>query len=309
MKHIIQPVPKEELISELTEDKFVRQTNYEKNEIYIITHHDSPNVMREIGRLRELSFRYAGGGTGKEIDIDYFDTAEIPYCQLIVWEPRRKEIIGGYRFLVLKYLSPDKNGKYDTATAQLFNYSEKFIKEYIPYTIELGRSFVQPNYQVNSVSRQGIFALDNLWDGLGSLVTSYPDVKYFFGKVTMYVDFNKRARDLVLYFLEKHFYDHDNLVKPIKPIHITTEVEEISKIFTGKDYLEDYKLLSRNIRSLGENIPPLINSYINLSSTMKSFGTTLNAHFGNVEETGILISIADIYEKKKIRHIKHQKTR
>jgi hypothetical protein len=309
MKHIIQPVPREDLEKELTEDKFVRLTNFEKNEIYIVTHHDSPNVMREIGRVRELSFRYAGGGTGKELDIDHFDTAEVPYSQLIVWEPIRKEILGGYRFMVFKYLNPDKNGEYDTATLQLFKFSDKFYKEYFPYTIELGRSFVQPNYQSNSPLRKGIYALDNLWDGLGSLVNNYPEIKYFFGKVTMYFDFNKRARDMILFFLHKHFKDIDKLVYPIHPLEINTDREELEKIFSGKDYLEDYKSLSRNVRALGENIPPLINSYMNLSPTMKTFGTSNNPHFGNVEETGILISINDIYDAKKDRHIKQIKTK
>ena len=307
MKHIIQPVPKEDLVKELTEDKFVRVTNFEKNEIYIITHHDSPNVMREIGRIRELSFRYAGGGTGKEIDVDQFDTAEIPYSQLIVWEPRRQEILGGYRFIVLKYLSLEKNDRYYTATSELFNFSDKFIEEYFPYTIELGRSFVQPNYQSQSPVRRGIYALDNLWDGLGSLVTLYPYVRFFFGKVTMYTDFNRRARDMVLFFMDKHFRDNENLVVPVNPLTINTPIEELKRIFIGKDFHEDYKLLSRNIRTLGETIPPLINSYMNLSSTMKSFGTSTNPHFGNVEETGILISIADIYDEKKERHILNPK--
>ena len=307
MKHIIEPVPKEDLEKELTEDKFVRYTNYEKNEIYIITHHDSPNVMREIGRLRELSFRYAGGGTGKEVDIDSFDTAEVPYSQLIVWEPKRKEILGGYRFILFKNLSPDKNGNYNTATSQLFHFTDKFYKEYFSYTLELGRSFIQPNYQSSSPFRKGIFALDNLWDGLGSLVNNYPEVKYFFGKVTMYVDFNKRARDMILFFLEKYFKDVDKLVYAINPLVISTE--ELEKIFIGKDYLEDYKILSRNVRALGENIPPLMNSYMNLSPTMKTFGTSSNPHFGNVEETGILITIDDIYETKKERHIKYIHTK
>jgi hypothetical protein len=305
MKHIIQPVPREDLEKELTEEKFIRLTNYEKNEIYVITHHDSPNVMREIGRVRELSFRYAGGGTGKEIDIDHFDTAEVPYSQLIVWEPRRKEILGGYRFMVFKNLSPDELGNYETATSQLFHFSEKFYKDYFPFTIELGRSFVQPNYQSNSPLRQGIYALDNLWDGLGSLVNNYPDVKYFFGKVTMYVDFNRRARDMILFFINKHFKDSDNLVTAINPLNINADPEELSKIFSGKDYLEDYKILSRNVRALGEIIPPLINSYMNLSPSMKTFGTSSNPHFGNVEETGILINIDDIYKAKKERHIKY----
>lgn len=309
MKHIIQPVAKEDLEKELTEDKFIRYTNYDNNAIYIVTHHDSPNVMREIGRIRELSFRYAGGGTGKEIDIDNFDTAEVPYSQLIVWEANRKEILGGYRFILFKNLTPDKNGNYHTATSQLFHFSDKFYKEYFPYTIELGRSFVQPNYQSSSPLRRGIYALDNLWDGLGSLVNNYPDIKYFFGKVTMYVDFNKRARDMILFFLNKYFKDDEKLVYAINPLPFVTDKNELITIFNGKDYLEDYKILSRNVRALGENIPPLINSYMNLSPTMKTFGTSDNPHFGNVEETGILIKIEDIYDNKKDRHIKHIKTK
>ncbi|NSW46394.1 MAG: GNAT family N-acetyltransferase [Bacteroidales bacterium] len=302
-KRIIPPVPIDLIKKELTRDKFIRKTNHGGNLIYCITAHDSPNIMREIGRLREITFRSSGGGTGQEVDIDEFDTCERPYKQLIVWNPKRKEIIGGYRFMLGNEAIKDENGKIKLATSHLFNFSDKFLNEYLPYTIELGRSFIQPNYQSTSGDRRGIFALDNIWDGLGSLTVIYPHMKYFFGKVTMYPDFNRQARDLILYFLNKYFRDQENLITPIYPLKIETPLEELEKVFTGNNYLENYKILSQKVRALGENIPPLINSYMNLSPTMKVFGTALNDEFGNVEETGLIITIKDIYAVKKDRHI------
>jgi len=302
-KRIIPPVPLNLIKKELTRDKFIRKTNHGGNYIYCITAHDSPNVMQEIGRLRELTFRSSGGGTGLEVDIDEFDTCEKPYKQLIVWNPKRKEIVGGYRFILGKEAMRDANGKIKLATSHLFNFSEKFMNEYMPYTIELGRSFIQPNYQSTGTDRRGIFALDNIWDGLGSLTVIYPDIKYFFGKVTMYPDFNRQARDLILFFLNKYFSDKENLITPIYPLKIETPIEELEKVFTYDNYLENYKILSQKVRALGETIPPLINSYMNLSPTMKVFGTALNDEFGNVEETGLIITIKDIYAVKKDRHI------
>ena len=181
MKEIIPPVPKDLIIRELTTEKLVRTTNNASNELYIITYHDSPMVIQEIGRLRELTFRTAGGGTGKSVDIDDYDTSEVPYKQLIVWDPDKKEILGGYRFHICSEQSAYCIEK-ELATSRLFNFSEKFTKEYLPHVIELGRSFVQPAYQSTSRLSKGIYALDNLWDGLGTLVINNPTKKYFFGK-------------------------------------------------------------------------------------------------------------------------------
>lgn len=302
MKPLIPAVPKDVLAAELTRDKFVRHTNYGNNEIYIVTYHNSPNVVKEIGRLRELTFRVAGGGTGKSIDLDEFDTCEVPYKQLIVWNPGDKQIVGSYRFLRCKE-AHQKKGILQLATVELFEFSGKFIKDYLPYTIELGRSFVQPDYQPSSENRKGLFSLDNLWDGLGALVVDNPDMKYFFGKVTMYRDFNIKARDMILYFMKHYFPDKDNLVVPIDPLEISYDMTSFGKELDDKDYKEGHIILNQNVRTLGENIPPLVNSYMNLSSTMKTFGTCLNPEFGDVEETGILVTLSDIYESKKERHI------
>ena len=303
MKRIIDPIDKNLIKSELTKDKLMRPTNKANNELYLFTHRDSPNLMLEVGRLREIAFRYYGGGTGKEADIDKYDTMDNPYRQLIVWDPEQEEILGGYRFLCGSDVELDENGKPILATAHLLNFSDKFITEYLPYTVELGRSFVSLEYQSTIRSRKGIFALDNLWDGLGALSVIDPTIKYFFGKVTMYGTYNKEARNMILYFMQKHFPDNDNLMRPIVPLETNTDIKKMEDLFSGKTFKEDYKILNREVRALKLNIPPLINAYMSLSPTMRVFGTSINDEFGNVEETGILIEEDQILEEKRIRHI------
>lgn len=303
MQAIIDPVNRNLLETELAPNKLVRRTNNGNNLIYIITNEDSPNVMKEIARLREVTFRAAGGGTGKEIDIDDYDVADAPYKQLIVWNEEEKEIVGGYRFIKCSEAPIDAKGIPELATTELFHFSEKFVREYVPVTIELGRSFVQPRYQPSSENRKGLFSLDNLWDGLGAIVVNNPDIHYFFGKVTMYRHYNLQARDMILFFLNYYFPDKEKLVWPIRPLPIEYDMKEFEKTISGLNYKDGHKVLNQKVRALDENIPPLVNSYMNLSSTMKSFGTALNDHFGYVEETGIIINIADIYESKKERHI------
>jgi len=304
MKPIIPRVDRKKIIAELTPERCLRETNFVGNQIFAFKAKDAPNLMREVGRLREISFREAGGGTGKEMDVDAHDTSDHSYHQLIVWDPKEKEILGGYRYFLCSELGSDPEmARKHLSTSSLFNFSDKFINEYMPYTIELGRSFVQPMYQSSRLIRKGMFALDNLWDGLGALYLQYENAKYFFGKVTMYTDYNRKGRDMILYFLHKHFPDREKLVTPISPLITPEDVEYMAPVFTGAKYEEDYKILSREIRALNLKIPPLINSYMNLSPTMKTFGTASNHAFGSVEETGIMITNKDIYEKKISRHI------
>ena len=303
METIISPVDRTLLQKELDQDNFVRKTNHGNNDIYIITSHKSPNVMREIGRLREITFRFAGGGTGKAVDIDEFDTSKTPFKQLIVWDPEASEIVGGYRFIHCAELEMDKNGNLKTPTARLFGFSEKFCKEYIPYTMELGRSFIQPIYMPTVNIRRGMYSLDNIWDGLGAIVIDNPGVKYLFGKVTMYPHFDPLAKEYIYYFIEKYFPDKDGLVFPRKPVKLKTARKLLDSIFTGCNYEEDYRILVSKVRSFKENIPPLFNAYMNLSSTMRTFGAAVNSHFGYVEETGIIVTIEDIYDYKKDRHL------
>lgn len=300
---IIPPVSRELLKKELTDDKRLRITNKSHNHIFVVTAHNAPNVMLEIGRLREEAFREAGGGTGKEADIDEFDTCENCYKQLIVWNPDEEEIIGGYRYLFGKDWEFDSNGQPKLATSHMFHFSDKFLKEYMPYTVELGRSFVALDYQNVRLNTKSIFALDNLWDGLGALVVLNPNIKYFFGKMTMYPSYIRKGRDMILYFLKKYFDDKENLITPMKPLKIEEDPEELKAILCKDNFHDDYRILNREIRALGYNIPPLVNAYMNLSPTMKLFGTAINYGFGDVEETGILIAIDEIFEEKRVRYI------
>lgn len=302
-QEIIQPIAKEVLKSELTPEHQLRMTNKSNNEIYVITAHNAPNVMKEIGRLREIAFREAGGGTGKSMDIDEFDTCENCYKQLIVWNPEQEEIIGGYRYLEGTDWEIDAQGQPELATSHMFHFSERFLKEYAPYTIELGRSFVSLPYQSSRMGAKSLFALDNLWDGLGALIVIKPNVRYFFGKFTMYPSYIRRGRDMILYFLHKYFADKDKLIIPMKPLEIEADPQELEALFCKDNFKDDYRILNTEIRKLGYNIPPLVNAYMNLSPTMKLFGTAINYGFGDVEETGILIAIEEIFEQKRVRHI------
>ena len=300
---IMAPIPKEVLKSELTDDKRLRMTSKSNNEVYVITWQDSPNVVREIGRLREIAFRAAGGGTGLDCDLDEFDTMENPYKQLIVWNPESEEIIGGYRYILGPDIKLDEKGQPILATSHMFHFSDKFLKDYMPYTIELGRSFVSLPYQSSRMGAKSLFALDNLWDGLGALTVIKPNVKYFFGKMTMYPSYIRKGRDMILYFLKKHFDDKDHLIIPMKPLKIEEDPDELAQVFSETNFKDDYRILNREIRKLGYNIPPLVNAYMSLSPTMKLFGTAINYGFGDVEETGILIAVDEILTEKRVRHI------
>lgn len=302
METIIEKVDRQLIENELTPERFLRTTNKAGNEIYVIDADSAPHTMREIGRLREIAFREAGGGTGKPLDIDEFDTMKPPCRQLIVWDPEGREIVGGYRFILGSDIVLE-NGQPRIATSHLFTFSDHFIRHLLPVTIELGRSFVSPDYQLASAGRKALYALDNLWDGLGALIIIYPEIEYLFGKVTMYPNFGTRSRDLVLGFLHKYFHDHDGLAIPKKPLPTAALSPEIQKVFTGGSYKEDYRILNTLIRQDGRNIPPLVNAYMNLSPTMRMFGTAINDEFGDVEESGILLKISDIFEEKKERHI------
>ncbi len=300
---IIEPVDVSLIEAELTPERFLRTSNKGGNEIYVVTAHNAPNTMREIGRLREIAFRMAGGGTGLSCDIDRFDTMEVPCSQLIVWDPDSKLILGGYRFILGRDIKITPEGTPDIATSHLFSFSETFMRDYLPYTIELGRSFVRPEYQSSRAGAKALYTLDNLWDGLGSLTVLNPEIKYLFGKVTMYPSYVASCRNLILHFLHKYFPDPDELVRPIHPLDTGSDAAELDEVFNGGDFKSDLRILNAKVREHGLTIPPLVHAYMGLSPTMRMFGTAINDEFGDVEESGIFLTISEIYEVKKQRHI------
>lgn len=304
MKAIIKEVDVDLIKKELTGDRLLRKTNKGGNEIYVVDAHNAPNVMREIGRLREIAFRTAGGGTGKDCDIDRYDTMERPCRQLLVWNPERCEIIGGYRFILGEDVVIDSDGVPQIATSHMFRFSQKFLQDYLPSTLELGRSFVRLEYQSSKAGAKAIYALDNLWDGIGALTVVYPQIRYLFGKVTMYPNYSHLCRDMILYFMNHYFPDPDHLVTPMSPAEMYHSEEFLSGLFANDNFGEDYLRLNKMVRNEGLNIPPLVHAYMSLSPTMRMFGTAVNDEFGNVEESGIMISVGEISKEKIERHIK-----
>ena len=302
MEKIIDPVDVRLLKAELTPDKKLCNTNKADNEIYVIDAFDSPNVLREVGRLREISFRMAGGSSGLSLDLDEFDTMENPYKQIVIWDPEAEAIIGGYRYILGPDVKLGPDGQPLLATAHMFHFSDHFIKEYLPHVIELGRSFVTPDYQSSKAGAKAIFALDNLWDGIGAVMMQHPNIVYFFGKMTMYPSYDHSCRDLILHFLWKHFEDKDDLIRPIEPKMPDADTRLLDLILKDEGFKSDYRNLKDAVRRLGTTIPPLINTYMNSSPTMKMFGTAVNKEFSDVEETGILISFNEMYPEKRDRH-------
>lgn len=303
MDKIIEPVDPSLIERELTPERFLRHTNKGGNLLYVVDAHNAPATMREIGRLREIAFRTAGGGTGRDCDIDAYDTMDPPCRQLIVWDPESRQILGGYRYICGADIRRDSMGRPRIATSHMFDFSQEFIDDYLPHTIELGRSFVRLEYQSTRAGVKAIYVLDNLWDGLGSLTVLHPELRYLFGKVTMYPNYTRECRDLILYFLHKHFPDPDGLVRPRHRLETDCDADAMRRLFCAEDFKEDYRILNAEIRRRGDNIPPLVNAYMNLSPTMRMFGTAVNDEFGDVEESGILIAVDEIREEKKRRHI------
>lgn len=304
MENIISPIDKSLLTEELkSKAQLLRHSRKGGTDLYIFTAQQCPNLMREVGRLREIAFRDGGGGTGLDCDIDQYDTMDQPYWQLIVWEPREEEILGGYRYIHGRDVQYDAQGQPILATSHMFCYSERFLRDYLPHTIELGRSFVVVDRQSSRSGARSLFTLDNLWDGLGALTVIIPDTQYYYGKFTMYPSYPAEGRNMILYFLSKHFPDPDHLIWPYQPLETHTDVERMRHLFVHDTFRDDYKVLNAECRRLGYSIPPLVNAYMGLSPTMKTFGTAINDEFGDVEESGILITIADIFQEKHQRYI------
>ena len=316
MEEIIAPVDKELLKAELNEKRFLRDTNHAGNKLYIVDNACAPNVLREIGRLREIAFRAGGGGTGKSADLDEFDLdGAFKYKQLVLWDPDAECIIGGYRYVLCDNVMYDRCGQPIMPSAHLFKFTRRYLKGAFLKTIELSRSFIRPEYQSSEQGMKSLYSLDNLFDGLGGLIVLYKGrMEYFFGKMTIYPSFPEEGLQMLLYFLRKHFgtwendlmHRLDRMVIPKQPVKIKL-TRKFDNILTEKDFRDDYKILKREIQKMGVNIPPLVNTYMNLSPTMKSFGAGINDEFGNVIEAGILIKFDELHPEKTRRHLSFPK--
>ncbi len=300
MEKIIDSISKENLIRELTPEKFLKHTSKGNNDVYSFTFREAPSVMYEVGRLREKSFRKIGCGTGQALDLDEHDVEPNSYQQLIVWNPRENEIVGGYRFaLCQNHLS----NLHSLSMTHYFDFSKRFVSDYLPYCVELGRAWVNPDYQPSSGERKSIFALDNLWDGLGAVIIKYPQIKYMYGKITFSASYNPIARVLLQWLLDHYLRDKNNMVKPTSPVKVPNVLQVSGICPSGNNFEQDYNSINRYIRSIGLSIPPLVNAYLGLTRKLTTFGTANNPELNNSFETGIMINIKDIYPEKYQRYV------
>lgn len=298
MKAIIPPVETELLVAEL-DGHLLRPSNKAGNLIYDITAHECPNVMREIARLREISYRDGGGATGKEMDMDDMDIMPQPYHQLIVWDPDNQQIVGGYRYL-LGTEAKIRDGQPYITSAHLFHYTDRFIRDYLPKTIEFGRAFVQPVYQTREMGVKALFALDNIWDGIGAIVYKHPELRWMIGKVTIYPDYDATARELIYTYLDRYHRGEAGLFSPYKPLTVRPLT---ANPFNGDDKQENYHILQHAVREQGTVIPPMFSAYLNITNDLWFFGNAINDELANVYETGIMVDLETVYEEKKERYI------
>lgn len=297
MEPISPAIDTGKLINELSSANFLRETRKGNMEVYTFTYNEAPNLMLEVARLREVSFRLAGGGTGKSIDLDIHDVSPTPYKQLVVWNPREKDIVGGYRYAVCRHHFKSPDSRPDLSMADYFKFNHNFKLDYLPKSIELGRAWIQPKYQATAKNIRYIYALDNLWDGLGGLILQYPEIKYFYGKITLFPNYKSEARNILYWFLDHYLMDKENLMEPIHKTISANHFDYNALGFKGTDYTSDLKTLSLVLRQLGEFIPPLVSAYLNLTDQIKVFGTVFCPDFGNTYETGIMLRIKDIKEE------------
>ena len=300
---IIKPLSREVLNSELKSAYYLRPTRIGNNEIYIFSAKECPNLMQEVGRLREITFRDVGAGFGTKVDIDHYDTEEYPCRQLIVWDPVNKEIIGGYRFNIFYDLKNKELKDIPLLNKSLYEVSDNFLLDYVPYLVELSRAFIQPMYQPKNVGRKAAFSLDNIWDGLGALVVKYPFLKYYFGRLTFFSSYNSTVRDSIFYFFQKHLRGEVSLLKAKEPLSMQTKDSYLKKMIKSSDENEDYKSLQIIAKENGTIIPPLVKSYYNASSSLKVFEPVFDSYFASSYAAAIIVTIEDVYPSFVKRYI------
>ena len=181
------------------------------------------------------------------------------------------------------------------ANKSLYSISNTFTNEYIPYVVELARAFIQPKYQPKLAGRKAAFSLDNIWDGLGALVVKYPFIRYFFGRLTFFSNYDPTVRDLAFYFFAKHLQGNPALLRPKNPFEYPTPLSDLEKVIGGSSIKEDFTKLHQAAKNHGTTIPPLVKSYFNVSGTLRVFEPVFDSYFSSSYAAAILVTIADVY--------------
>lgn len=291
---IAHPVSRIDLLNELKKSKLIGQTTDGKK-IYLYDYTEDSIVLKELGRLREISFRKVGEGVNKKRDTDKYD---IYYQHIILWDENELEIVGSYRIgnsdFIFKNIGV--KGFYSNA---LFQYNEEFTP-YLKDSIELGRSFVQPKYW-------GTRALDYLWFGIGAYIKNNPNIKYMFGPVSISTTFPTVAKDMMIFYYNHYYGSKDNLIEAKTPYQYSNNLSEIKELFDLNDKKKDFKFLKSTLSNIGVSIPTLYKQYseIAIDDGVKFLGFNVDNSFGDCIDGFILVEVAKIKDSARQRYMEN----
>ncbi|MBP9491245.1 MAG: lysophospholipid acyltransferase family protein [Aliarcobacter sp.] len=291
---IAHPVSRIDLLNELKKSKLIGQTSDGKK-IFLYDYIEDSIVLKELGRLRELSFRKVGEGVNKKRDTDKYD---VYYQHIILWDENELEIVGSYRIGNSDFIFRNIGVK-GFYSNNLFAYNEEFTP-YLKNSIELGRSFVQPKYW-------GTRALDYLWFGIGAYLKNNPNIKYMFGPVSMSASFPSVAKDMMVFYYNHYYGLTADLVEPKVPYSYSNNLSEIKDIFDLNDKKKDFKFLKSTLANIGVTIPTLYKQYseIALDDGVKFLGFNVDNDFGDCVDGFILVEVEKIKDSAKQRYIEN----
>lgn len=290
---IAHPVPRQDIRAELKLGERIGTTSDNKH-IYLIEHENAPNILNEIGRLREYTFRKVGEGSGKAKDLDNYDRY---YHHLVLWDDEALEVVGAYRIgecgWILSWLG--KEGLYLSDLCDMNDRFDPILED----AIELGRSFVQPKYW-------GTRALDYLWQGIGAYLSHNPHIKYMIGPVSISGSYPKHAQEALIYFYTLYFGSDHTYLKAKSPYRLSDFVQaEFAQLFCGNDYNEDFRILKDYLKTFDVAVPTLYKQYSELceegGAQFVDFG--IDVEFNNCIDGYILVEIAKIKLAKRQRYI------
>lgn len=292
-KNVIHPVSARQLRDQIYKNEFIGQTTDGKK-IFLVEYQKSKDIIREIARLRELTFRKVGEGTGTKKDTDRFDKY---YKHIVLWDDNQLEIVGSYRLADGKSVLTELNSD-AFYTSTLFKFNNNFIP-LLFNAVELGRSFVQSKYW-NSL------ALDYLWQGIGKYLSINQHIRYLFGPVSLSNNYSSEAKDMIVFFFSKWFPPKRNYITSINPFELSkNSVEKLNQIFKFDDYQKELAILKNLLNNLGFTIPVLYKQYADLCipGGVQFLGFNIDSNFGNCIDAFILVDLNYLKENKKRRYL------
>ncbi len=295
-KNIIHPIDRKLIKKELNKANILGTTDDNKK-IILTNKADSPNTLNEIARLRELTFRKVGEGTGKRYDLDLYDEH---YYHLIVWDETELEIVGAYRLGFGNEIL-NKNGIQGFYTNSLFNFNTEFTNKYLPCAIELGRSFVQKKYWNTNV-------LFYLWQGIGAFLATNPQVKYLFGGVSISNSYPLEVRQMIVFVYNKWFGEKEVVVQSKNRFIIPdTELLRYNNLFVGNSFKDDYKILKQMLKPYNLTVPVLYKHYAELCEQdgVKFLDFGVDRDFEDCIDGFIVIDVDKIKPEKKEKYVNY----